>query len=63
MSTLGLMEQITLDEAQQQYRIVLRKQPAGGYYRQLRNYFLRYHTQKQAEQEMVRAENLSLKTT
>ncbi|WP_455162004.1 hypothetical protein [Tannerella forsythia] len=63
MSTLGLMKQITFDEAQQQYRIVLQKQPAGGYYRQLRNYFLRYHTRKQAEQEMVRAENLSPKTT
>lgn len=62
MSALGLIDEITRDDAQQRYRIILRKRPTGGYYRQLRKYFLRYYTQKRAEQEMVRAENLSLKT-
>ena len=44
MSALGLIDEITRDDAQQRYRIILRKRPTGGYYRQLRKYFLRYYT-------------------
>lgn len=63
MSTLGLIDEITRDDAQQRYRIILRKRPVGDYYRQLRNYFLRYYTKKRAEQEMIKAGNLPRKTT
>lgn len=63
MYCIGLIEDITHDDTRQKSRIVMRKRPAGGYYRQLRNFFLRYYTKKRAEQEMIKAQNYPLKIT
>ncbi|MBL7471371.1 DEAD/DEAH box helicase [Robertkochia sediminum] len=61
MCCIELIEDFTQDYVKNQFRIIARRKSAGGYFKGLRNFLLRYYTADRADLEIEKVKSISLK--